>query len=151
MFRFVLLLTYFAYIWAEAPTLLLNNGRKIPIVGFGGMEATEQAFRDAIAAGYRHIDTSLNYGNSEQLIGKVLKDVFAAGTVKRADMFITTKLENTYHQRARVTVGIKESLARLGLDYVDLYLIHSVGISESKRCRYIGNVGRYGWMCSRLI
>jgi len=123
--RIVLLSTAFAYIAAQAiPFLALNDGLKVPIVGFGAMGATEQAIRDAIADGYRHIDTSLNYNDSELLIAKVLKDVFKEGKIKREDLWITTKLEGNYHQRANVTVGIKESLKRLGLDYVDLYLVH---------------------------
>jgi len=96
----------------------------LPIVGLGAMGITEQAVRDAIADGYTHIDTSLVYGDSELLIAKVLKDVFKEGKIKRQDLFIVSKLEKDYHQRKRVTEGIKTSLNRLGLDYLDLYLVH---------------------------
>ena len=117
---------YINYSIAEnVPRITLNNGLKIPIVGFGTGSTTEQAVHDAINSGYRHIDTSLNYGNSEKIIGKVLKEVLKEGKVKRQDMFIVSKLEGNYHERKRVPIGIKESLARLGLDYLDMYLIHS--------------------------
>ncbi|XP_054152483.1 aldose reductase-related protein 2-like [Oppia nitens] len=114
----------------KIPDRLLNNGMKIPIVGLGAMDITEQAVRDAIDLGYRHIDTSHNYHTSDKknwseiIIGKVLNDVFKTGKIRRQDMFIVSKLEADYHQRQRVVVGIKETLTNLGLDYLDMYLVH---------------------------
>ncbi len=107
-----------------APRLLLNDGFKIPIVGLGTGTTTDQAVRDAIEAGYRHIDTSLNYKDSEKTIGKVLKDMISEGKIKREELFIVSKLEASDHELSRVPIGIKQSLDNLGLKYLDLYLIH---------------------------
>ena len=114
-------------LFAEIPTLLLNNGHRIPIIGLGTSGITEAAVREAIADGYRHIDTSLNYNDSEIIIGKVIKQLIKEGKVKREDLFIVSKVETDYHQRKRVPEGIKKSLKRLQLDYLDLYLIHGPG------------------------
>jgi aldehyde reductase len=70
------------------------------------------------------VDTSLEYG-TEKDVGRAIKDCITKGTIKREDMYVVTKLEYQYYPRARVMVGIKESLANLGLEYVDLYLVHS--------------------------
>ncbi len=105
---------------AEIPTLLLNDGHKIPIVGLGTGSTTEASVREAIVDGYRHIDTSLNYKDSEIIIGKVIKELIKEGKVKREDLFIVSKLEADYHQRKRVPEGIKKSLERLEMDYLDL-------------------------------
>ncbi|XP_054152485.1 prostaglandin F synthase 1-like [Oppia nitens] len=115
----------FKCISADIPTRLLNNGQKIPIVGLGAGHVTEESVRSALEVGYRHIDTSLNYGDSEIIIGKVLKEVLKDGKIKRQDLYIVSKLETEYHTRSRVPEGIKKSLQRLDLDYLDLYLIHS--------------------------
>ncbi|WP_405996175.1 aldo/keto reductase [Streptomyces sp. NBC_00986] len=105
-------------------TVTLNNGVEMPILGFGVYqippEQTEQAVDDALAAGYRLLDTAAAYGN-EEAVGRAIKN----SGVPREDLFVTTKLwvqdapaeENT--KRAFET-----SLAKLGLDYLDLYLIH---------------------------
>jgi len=113
----------------KAPRITQIDGSKIPIVGLGTWKtgaSTYQSVRDAIEAGYRHIDTSLGYG-TEKDVGRAIKDLIKEGTIKREDVYVTTKLETNYHPRARVPVGIKESLANLGLEYVDLYLIHGPG------------------------
>jgi diketogulonate reductase-like aldo/keto reductase len=107
-----------------APRLLLNDGFKIPIVGLGTGTTTDEAVRDAIEAGYRHIDTSLNYKDSEKTIGKALKDLISEGKIKREELFIVSKLETSDLERSRVSIGIKQSLDNLGLKYLDLYLIH---------------------------
>ncbi|CAH2986377.1 unnamed protein product [Chilo suppressalis] len=78
----------------------------------------------AVEAGYRHIDTASLYQN-EADIGKGIAEVINKGLVKREDLFITTKLWNDKHRRDQVVPALKESLSRLGLQYVDLYLIHS--------------------------
>jgi len=127
LLKLVLLLALNCVLSEPIPTLLLNNGQKIPIVGFGTSGITDQAIRDAIDAGYRHIDTSLNYNESEVIIGKVLKELIASGKVKREDLFMVSKLEEDYHQRTRVPEGIKLSLKRLQLDYLDMYLVHAPG------------------------
>jgi diketogulonate reductase-like aldo/keto reductase len=99
----------------------------MPIVGLGTSHTgndTYHSVRDAIEAGYRHIDTSLNYG-TEQDVGKALKDLIKEGKVKREELFIVSKLETEDHERSRVPRGLNESLTNLGLEYLDLYLIHN--------------------------
>ncbi|KAI0464882.1 hypothetical protein LJB42_000095 [Komagataella kurtzmanii] len=102
-------------------TFKLNNGLSIPAVGLGTWQSTdEEAYNAVIAAlkaGYRHIDTAYCYGNEEP-IGKAIKD----SGVARKDIFITTKLWGTDHTRAEE--GLDRSLKLLGLDYVDLFLMH---------------------------
>jgi 2,5-diketo-D-gluconate reductase A len=105
-------------------TVTLNNDVEMPILGFGVYQIppqdTERAVSDALAAGYRHIDTAAGYRN-EEAVGRAI----AASGIPRAELFVTTKLwiqdrpaeENT--RRAFET-----SLQRLGLDHVDLYLMH---------------------------
>lgn len=83
----------------------------------------ETAIEEALQAGYRHIDTAFVYGN-EHILGKVINKWMSSGKVKREDLFITTKLLPIGLQPERVEDLLKESLKNLGLDYVDLYLIH---------------------------
>lgn len=83
--------------------------------------------------GYRHIDTACSYGN-ENAVGKVLNRWISEGKIKREDVFVTTKLPIIGVHPDRIEMFIKKSLANLGLDYVDLYLIHfPVG------CKYRGD------------
>jgi diketogulonate reductase-like aldo/keto reductase len=129
MFKFLLVALSLAFVYGEeiAPRITQNDGSKIPIVGFGTWKTrthTYQAVRDAIEAGYRHIDTSLDYG-IEKEVGRAIKDAITEGKVKREDLYVVSKLEGDNHPRARVPMGIKESLANLGLKYLDLYLVHS--------------------------
>jgi len=109
---------------AIVPKLLQNDGSEIPVVGLGTGTTTVEAVQDAIEAGYRHFDTSLDYKDSEITIGKALKALISEGKIKRTDLYIVSKLEARDHARSRVPIGIKQSLANLGLDYLDLYLIH---------------------------
>lgn len=120
-----------------APTLTLNNGQKVPVLGLGTWQGgddpavVEQAVRDAVDAGYRHFDCAFIYGNEKE-IGKVLREKIAEGVVKREDLFITTKLWNTSHSRNAVVPACKKSVENFGLGYVDLYLIHwPVSYSEN--------------------
>ncbi|MHC6231760.1 aldo/keto reductase [Arthrobacter sp. MMS24-T111] len=105
----------------------LNNGVEMPILGFGVFqipeEDTQAAVEAALAAGYRHLDTAASYGN-EQAVGAAIK----ASGINRGDLFITTKLwiqhapaGSVYEDSKR---SFQNSLNRLGLDYLDLYLIH---------------------------
>ena len=105
-------------------TYVLNNGVKIPVVGFGTWqtpdgEVAKTSVEAAINAGYRHIDTAAAYGN-EDSVGEGIK----ASGVNRHDLFVTTKLWNNDHGYEAAKKAIDASLTRLGLDYVDLYLIH---------------------------
>ncbi|MEO3867792.1 aldo/keto reductase [Nonomuraea sp. B12E4] len=103
-------------------SLMLNtDGVQIPQLGFGvwqiPADEAEQAVTTALRAGYRHIDTAAAYGN-EDGVGRAVR----AGGLPRSKVFVTTKLWNGDHTRAEE--AFDESLARLGLDYVDLFLIH---------------------------
>lgn len=101
----------------------LNNGIQMPIVGLGTwLSKSEDAYNavlHAIKEGYRHIDTAMVYGN-EEAVGKAIKD----SGVKREDLFITTKLWNSDQGYETTKAAFALSLEKLGLDYVDLYLIH---------------------------
>lgn len=89
----------------------------------------KHAVAHALKSGYRHIDAAFVYGNENE-VGEGLKEAFSAG-VKREDIFVTTKLWCTYHRRTEKCLD--ESLEKLGLDYVDLYLMHwPVPMSESQ-------------------
>lgn len=106
-----------------APTLLLNNGATIPQIGLGTWPLKDDEVAPvivtAIEAGYRHIDTAYRYGN-ERGVGKGIRD----SGVRREDIFVTTKLDGEFQGNDRAIAGLDESLRRLGLDYVDLLLIH---------------------------
>lgn len=102
-------------------TFTLNTGAKIPAIGLGTWQSkpnqVREAVKAALLAGYRHIDTALAYGNEHE-VGQGIKD----SGVPREEIWITTKLDNPWHKR--VEEGIESSLKSLGVDYVDLYLMH---------------------------
>ncbi|CDO93720.1 unnamed protein product [Kluyveromyces dobzhanskii CBS 2104] len=102
-------------------TLKLNSGGSIPQLGFGTWPSSDAdayaAVLCALKTGYRHIDAAAMYGN-EAAVGKGIRD----SGVPREEIFVTTKLWNTQQRDAEA--GLNDSLERLGLDYVDLYLIH---------------------------
>lgn len=108
-------------------TLKFDNGDTMHAIGLGTWKAkgndVKKAVIDALHAGYRHIDTATNYSNEEQ-IGEALAEVFAEGEIFREDVFITSKLWNDSHGEGQVRPALEESLKKLGLDYLDLYLIH---------------------------
>src|SRR3954463_8730465 len=105
------------------PTITLNDGTEIPQLGFGVFQVdpveTERIVTDALEAGYRHIDTAAIYGNEEG-VGRAI----AKSGIPRDELFITTKLWNSEQASEKAANAIDESLSRLGLDHVDLYLIH---------------------------
>lgn len=107
--------------------LTFRNGDKIDAIGLGTWKSEPgevgQAVREAIKIGYRHIDCAWIYQNEAE-IGQAFQEAFAAGDVKREDLFVTSKLWNSFHAAADVETAIRESLDALKLDYLDLYLIH---------------------------
>ncbi|KAG5885176.1 hypothetical protein JTB14_000939 [Gonioctena quinquepunctata] len=112
----------------EIPDKTLPGGLKMPSIGLGTWQAVDESELDhalnvALECGYRHIDTALLYEN-EAGIGRVLREWFSAGKLKREDVFVTTKLPMSGIHEDRVEMYMKMSLENLGLDYVDLYLIH---------------------------
>jgi diketogulonate reductase-like aldo/keto reductase len=132
-------------------TVKLNNGVAIPRLGLGVFRApaggeTRRAVEHALALGYRHVDTAKIYGN-ERDVGEALR----ASGVPRGDVFITTKLWNSDHGYDAALRAFDASLTTLGLDYLDLYLIHwplqglrgdswraLVRLLEEGKCRSIG-------------
>jgi len=108
------------------PTLTLNDGHQIPQIAFGTWQTSEANMLNALEVGYRHIDTAMCYQN-EDAVGRAVRK----SGLPREEVFVTTKLWNTDHGRARE--GLEESLERLGFDYVDLYLIHWPQPAEDKR------------------
>ena len=102
----------------------LNNGVSIPVLGFGTWKAENgevayQAVLEALKAGYRHIDTAAIYQNEES-VGRAIRD----SGISRQEIFVTTKLWNTNHSYDEARQAFEESMEKLGLDYLDLYLIH---------------------------
>jgi alcohol dehydrogenase (NADP+) len=107
----------------------LNHGAGyIPALGFGTLipdaVLTTSATRAALEAGFRHFDCAERYGN-EREVGEALQPGLAAGGIAREDLFVTTKLWNTNHRPERVEPAFEASLDRLGLNFLDLYLIHT--------------------------
>jgi alcohol dehydrogenase (NADP+) len=106
----------------------MNNGTAIPALGFGtlipGLDDTQRATRTALDVGFRQFDCSERYRN-EEAVGKAMHGAFAEGVVRREDLFIATKLWNNNHRPERVEPAFDASLNRLGLTYLDLYLIHT--------------------------
>ncbi|TIC85153.1 aldo/keto reductase [Nocardioides sp. GY 10113] len=105
------------------PTVTLVNGVTMPVLGFGVYqvppEETERVVADALAAGYRHLDTAAAYGNEEG-VGRAI----AASGVPREELFVTTKLWVQDTGERATSAAAESSLRALGLDYLDLYLIH---------------------------
>jgi 2,5-diketo-D-gluconate reductase A len=108
---------------SNVPVIGLNNGNYIPQMGFGvfqiAPERTAEAVKAAVEIGYRHIDTAEMYGN-EKGVGQGVRD---AG-LDRADVFITSKLNNGFHKPDDARRAFDNTLKALGSDYVDLFLIH---------------------------
>ena len=105
-----------------------NNASEMPALGFGTLipdpVATRAATKAALEAGFRLIDTAERY-RTEREVGDAMREVFDDGNIAREDVFVVTKLWNTNHRPERVRPAFEASVARLGLDYVDLYLVHT--------------------------
>ncbi len=108
-------------------TFTLNDGIVMPALGLGTWKSPKgevsQAVEEALRVGYTHIDAAWIYQN-EQAVGEGISAAIAAGAIARDSLFITSKLWNAFHQPAEVEKGCRESLSALGLDYLDLYLMH---------------------------
>ncbi|XP_023942044.1 aldo-keto reductase AKR2E4 [Bicyclus anynana] len=131
---FVVLLCGFSSALAGlAPCVELNDGNKMPIVALGtgrgtasesaSVDEVRQAVYWAIEAGYRHVDTAAIYFDEPE-VGQGIRDAINNNLVTREELFVTTKLWGDKHREQDVVPALKESLQKLGLDYVDLYLIH---------------------------
>src|SRR5271155_4119475 len=112
------------------PSFTLKTGAKIPAVGFGTYSEenlkgkTYESTLHALKAGYRHLDCAWYYQNESE-VGQALREFFKAEpSVKRADLFITTKVWNHLHKPEDVKWSLNDSLKQMGLDYVDLFLVH---------------------------
>jgi alcohol dehydrogenase (NADP+) len=107
---------------------LSHGAGHVPALGFGTLipdaALTITATRDALEAGFRHFDCAERYGN-EREVGRALQAGLAAGGIARGEIFVTTKVWNTNHRPERVEPALEASLGRLGLNYLDLYLIHT--------------------------
>jgi 2,5-diketo-D-gluconate reductase A len=108
---------------SAVPATELNDGHTIPQLGFGVFqivpEETARAVSEALEVGYRHVDTAEMYGN-ERGVGEAIR----GSGLDRADVFVTSKLNNGYHRPDDARRAFEGTLAELGFDYVDLFLIH---------------------------
>lgn len=109
---------------ADIPTITLCPGLEMPVIGLGLYrcapgEETQRAVTTALSVGYRRFDTAAMYGN-EQDVGAAVR----ASGIERADVFVATKLQNSDHGYDAALRALEQSLARLGFEHVDLYLIH---------------------------
>lgn len=110
------------------PSVTLKNQIQMPLLGFGVLrmkdpEECERCVREALDAGFRMFDTAASYGN-EEAVGRALAQAISEGKVRREDLFVITKLWLTDATEAAAGKAFEESLRKLQLDYVDLYLIH---------------------------
>lgn len=109
-------------------TMTLNNAVEMPVVGLGVFRVEDhdelvEAITHAIVSGYRSIDTAAIYGN-EEAVGEGIRKGLAATGLKREDLFITSKIWNEDMRQGNVVGAYEESLRKMQLDYLDLYLIH---------------------------
>ncbi len=136
----------------DVPMITLNDGVEIPQMGFGTYQIAQADAREitlqALDVGYRHIDTAELYGN-EKGVGAAVRDFGA----DRADIFVTSKLNNCFHAYDHALAAFEGTMEDLGLEYIDLFLIHwplaavadytetwkaMEAIAQSGRCRSIG-------------
>ena len=107
--------------------LVLHSGDKMPSVGLGLWKIPnkdcENAVYKAIESGYRLLDGACDYGNEKE-VGDGIKKALDAGLCKREDLFLVSKLWHTFHRPEHVEEGCRKTLTDLGVDYLDLYLIH---------------------------
>ncbi|XP_054844468.1 aldo-keto reductase family 1 member C3-like [Eublepharis macularius] len=111
--------------------ILMNDGNKIPVLGFGTFAADdvekskcEEATKIAIEVGFRHIDCAYLY-NTEEQVGRAVREKIADGTVKREDIFYTGKLWSTFYRPELVRTCLEQSLKKLQFEYMDLFIMHN--------------------------
>jgi D-xylose reductase len=108
-------------------TLTLANGARMPLVGLGLWKVAKAEapglVQQALRTGYRHLDCACDYGNEAE-VGAGIRAALREGVCDRKDLWVTSKLWNTYHARQHIRPAIERSLSDLGLDYLDLYLVH---------------------------
>jgi 2,5-diketo-D-gluconate reductase A len=108
---------------SAVPDITLNDGNTIPQLGFGVFQIepnnTAEAVREALEIGYRHIDTAEMYGNEKE-VGEAIR----ASGLDRGDIYVTSKLNNAFHEPQDAREAFDRTLSELGFDYVDLFLIH---------------------------
>ncbi|CAG2172159.1 unnamed protein product, partial [Oppiella nova] len=112
----------------SVPTVKLNNGLDIPIIGLGTWQAPPdgslyRSVRTAITDGYRHFDCALIYENEEET-GRAINDAIKEGQVKREDLYIVSKVWLTYYTRERAQECVRKILAKFQTPYLDLCLVH---------------------------
>lgn len=109
------------------PTQTLNTGSRMPVIGLGlwkiGPEHCADTVVEAIRVGYRHLDGACDYGN-EREVGEGIRRAIEEGLCTREELWVTSKLWNTYHAKEHVRPALERTLEDLGLDYLDLYLVH---------------------------
>nr|XP_020010900.1 aldo-keto reductase family 1 member C1 homolog isoform X5 [Castor canadensis] len=137
----------------------LNDGHFIPVLGFGTAIVQDpkskllEAIKLAIDAGFRHIDTAYLYNNEEE-VGLAIRSKIADDTVKREDIFLTSKLWCNFHQPQLVQLSLEKSLRQLQLDYLDLYVIHfPVSLKAMEKCKDAGlvkSIGVSNFNCRQL-
>ncbi|MED4554249.1 aldo/keto reductase [Lysinibacillus capsici] len=115
--------------------VVLNNGLKMPLVGYGVFRVPEgddlaEAVKTAIAKGYRSIDTAQVYRNEES-VGRGIRAAIEEGLVTREELFITSKVWNDGLSYEETLAAYDSSLEKIGLDYLDLYLVHWPGIDQN--------------------
>ncbi|XP_025416861.1 1,5-anhydro-D-fructose reductase-like [Sipha flava] len=137
-----------------------NNGQQYPILGLGTWQTTSdlqgynqteiyKAIKSGIDIGYRHFDCAAHY-NNEKFVGMAINEKIKEGVITREEIFITDKLMNDKHNPEEVVDALKDSLKLLGLDYLDLYLIHwpmsaiEIPVANENQIRYIE--GNYSYL-----
>ncbi len=109
------------------PTQAVGTDGQMPVIGLGLWKIDKAVVADvvveAIRAGYRHLDSACDYGNEKE-VGEGIRRAIDEGLCTREDLWVTSKLWNTYHRKEHVVMAMDQTLHDLGLDYVDLYLVH---------------------------